>query len=129
MQSQIWNSSWFVRCSLAQEQANECYRDFATSLTTVGDVKNPVLFFLRFGDTLLLTVAYALVPTTGRRSSMICLSNRMARARFHRCGGAAHKTSLRSPSITMCYSNSPPVFWGGGEPIQLTRSLHRRTML
>jgi len=28
---------------------------------------------------------------------------------LHRCGGAAHQTSLRSPSITMCYSNSPPV--------------------
>lgn len=28
---------------------------------------------------------------------------------FHRCGGVAHQTSLRSRSITMCYSNSPPM--------------------
>src|SRR5579864_1399492 len=26
---------------------------------------------------------------------------------LHRCGGVSHQTSLRSPSITMCYSNSP----------------------
>jgi len=34
--------------------------------------------------------------------------------RLHHCGGVAHQTSLRSRSIMMCYSNSPPFGEAGG---------------
>src|SRR6516165_12000239 len=63
-----------------------------------------------FGDS-----GHALAPFERLMTTWIAfLSNRIGSARvLHHCGGVAHQTSLRSPSILMCYPNSPAV-WGGG---------------
>jgi hypothetical protein len=81
-----------------------------TSLTTSAVSRYLGLFFHVFEHTSQVS-APALVPFEGSNdaASMICVQpNGSARFHFHQFGGVAHQTSLRSRSIMMTYSNSPP---------------------
>jgi hypothetical protein len=74
----------------------------------------------RVKELLLVDFAVSRTPSRQRRrtgcfresndpaASMVYIQPHGSARFLHHCGGVAHQTSLRSPSIMMCYANSPP---------------------
>jgi hypothetical protein len=87
----------------------ECNGDISTSLPTSDVSRNFCYLISLFRAHLSSQRRHtgSFRESSALASSMIYIQPHGLGPFLHHCGGAAHQTSLRSPSIMMCYANSP----------------------